>query len=178
MSLKSFLFAPSITHPRGSPLPSVKRLRFMPCLARSVGLGPLFFPPKRRFTHRSIHRTEAPINASQLVVAFETLLPELPEYSCFPPFLKPAVGRARGTQARGVEGIPLASRLEHKEDGIHRAPVVNAPSVASQWVMGDVPWQERLDLRPQSVGYEKVLADSGSCGGFHAYSISPFGIGS
>jgi hypothetical protein len=100
--LKSFLFAPSITHPMGMPLPSVKRLRFMPCLARSVGLGPLFFPRQGRFAPRPIHRTEAPINAFQFVVALETLLPERPEYARLAPLLEPAVGGARGADARCV----------------------------------------------------------------------------
>jgi hypothetical protein len=43
--------------------------------------------------------------------------------------------------------------------------------VASQWVMGDVLWQERFDLFPESIRDEKVLADSGSCDGFHAYIL-------
>jgi hypothetical protein len=57
--LKSFRFAPSTAMPIGTPCPSVSRLRFAPCFARSVGFGPLFFPSKRRFCHRSIHRTKA-----------------------------------------------------------------------------------------------------------------------
>src|SRR5688572_19055913 len=42
-SLKSTVFAPSTASPRGTPYESVSTLRLVPDLARSVGLGPLFF---------------------------------------------------------------------------------------------------------------------------------------
>ena len=48
------------------------------------------------------------------------------------------MGGARGTDARSVQSIPLASCFENEEDGIHRASVVNAFSVASQRVMRDM----------------------------------------
>src|SRR5919199_4876846 len=35
--------------PIGTPCPSVSRLRFAPCFARSVGFGPLFSPPSGAF---------------------------------------------------------------------------------------------------------------------------------
>ena len=89
--LKSFRFAPSMARPIGMPCPSVSKLRFTPCFARSVGFGPLFFPRKRCFPHRSIHGTEAPVNALQFVVFPKALLPELFEYSCLVPFLESAV---------------------------------------------------------------------------------------
>src|ERR687888_422444 len=69
-------------------------IRFAPCFARSVGLGPLFFPSKGRFCHRSIHRTEAPVDALQFVVSLKASLPEFSEYPRFIPFLEPAVGGA------------------------------------------------------------------------------------
>ena len=92
--LKSLRFAPSTATPIGTPCPSVSRLRFAPCFARSVGFGPLFFPSKGRFCHRSIHRTEAPVDALQFVVSLQASLPEFSEYPRFIPFLEPAVGRA------------------------------------------------------------------------------------
>src|SRR5439155_19045974 len=54
MSLWSFRFAPSIVSPTGTPAPSVRRLRLVPSLARSVGFGPVFFPAQRGFgsSHR------------------------------------------------------------------------------------------------------------------------------
>ena len=36
------------------PLASVRTLRFVPCLPRSVGLRPLVFPPERRLRHRAV----------------------------------------------------------------------------------------------------------------------------
>ena len=89
--LKSFRFAPSTAMPIGIPFPSVSKLRFAPCFARSVGFGPLFFPAKGRFRHRSVHRAETPVDAFQFVVSFEAFLPELFEYSRFIPLLEPAV---------------------------------------------------------------------------------------
>ena len=45
-SLQSFLFAGATTTARGIPAPSVRRLRLVPLLARSVGLGPVASPPR------------------------------------------------------------------------------------------------------------------------------------
>src|SRR5437764_9062519 len=45
-SFLSWRLAPSIVRPMGTPCPSVSRLRFTPLLPRSVGLGPVFSPPK------------------------------------------------------------------------------------------------------------------------------------
>lgn len=83
-----------MTHPMGIPLPSVSRLRFTPCFARSVGFGPLFFPCQRRFRHRSIYGTEPPVDAFQFIVSLEALLPELSEYSRLVPFLESTMGGA------------------------------------------------------------------------------------
>ena len=75
----------------GTPPPSVSTRRFVPGFARSVGIGPLFFPSKRRLRHHSIPGTETPVNAFEFVVPFQALLPELFEYSSAIPFLRPTV---------------------------------------------------------------------------------------
>ncbi len=98
------------------------------------------------------------------------LLPELPEHSCLAPLLESAVGRARRAEACYVQSVPLASRFEHEEDGVHRAPVINTLSVAPQRVMGDMLWQERFDLFLESVGDEKSLRTLG----FFAVFIGTF----
>src|SRR3982751_7124505 len=74
--LKSLRVAPSAATPIGPPCPSVSRLRFAPCFARSVGFGPLFFPSKRRFCHRPIHRTESQVYALPLVVSLKGFFPK------------------------------------------------------------------------------------------------------
>src|SRR3954469_12193452 len=63
----SLRFAPSTTTPMGMPCPSVNRLRLVPLLARSVGLGPVFFPAERRFGHCAVHGLPLPIEADPLV---------------------------------------------------------------------------------------------------------------
>src|SRR2546423_14784431 len=45
-SFISWRCAPSIVSPIGTPCPSVSTLRLTPLLPRSVGLGPVFSPPK------------------------------------------------------------------------------------------------------------------------------------
>ena len=64
----SCVFAPLVVMPKGMPLPSVNRLRLVPPLARSVGFGPVFFPPERGFGHGPVHALPTPIDALQIVV--------------------------------------------------------------------------------------------------------------
>jgi hypothetical protein len=45
-SFMSCRLAPSTATPKGTPRPSVSKLRLTPCLARSVGFGPVSSPPK------------------------------------------------------------------------------------------------------------------------------------
>jgi hypothetical protein len=44
------------------------------------------------------------------------------------------MGRTTGTEARLVQRIPLATRAEHKKDGIHRFPIIDARPMAPQRV--------------------------------------------
>ncbi len=61
VSFMSCLFAPSTASPMGMPLPSTRRLRLVPDFRRSVGLGPVYFSPKRSLRHRSIHSLPFPV---------------------------------------------------------------------------------------------------------------------
>src|SRR6478735_8654009 len=72
-SLKSFRFAPATTTDRGMPLASVSRLRLVPPFARSVGLGPVFFPPERRLGHRAVHGEPSPVDSNEFVVCEQCL---------------------------------------------------------------------------------------------------------
>src|ERR1035437_4403182 len=108
--LQSCRLAPSMPKPMGTPDASVSRLRLAPSLARSVGLGPLFFPAKRGFGHRAIHRLPRPTDAIQFVIFLQAQRPEPLEHPGGRPLLEPQVRRAAGTKARLVQVVPLAAR--------------------------------------------------------------------
>src|SRR5919109_4902763 len=122
-SFISCRLAPSTASPTGTPWPSVNRLRLTPPLARSVGFGPVFFPPERRLGHRAVHAQPGPVNTLQLVKPGHTRLPEFQEDIRFHPGLKPVVGGGLGTQLGLVQGFPLASRPEDVKNGIGTATV-------------------------------------------------------
>jgi hypothetical protein len=67
------------------------RHRFTPSLARSVGLGPVFFPAERRLRHRAVHCEPRPVDPFELVVLQEAALPELKENAGVSPSLEPAM---------------------------------------------------------------------------------------
>src|SRR3972149_6359228 len=77
VSFISCLFAPSTASPTGMPLPSTRRLRFVPDFRLSVGLGPVYFSPERRFGHRSIHRLPLPVKPFLRVILLQPFLPSL-----------------------------------------------------------------------------------------------------
>src|ERR687891_2290815 len=111
-SFMSCRLTPSTTRPRGTPWPSVSRLRLTPPLPRSVGFGPVFFPPEGRFAHRPVQAQPRPVNALQLVKPVHASLPEFQEYLSFDPLLEPVVGRGLGTQLGLLQGFPLATRSQ------------------------------------------------------------------
>src|ERR687886_2322448 len=96
-SFMSCRLAPSTATPIGTPCPSVSRLRLTPCLPRSVGFGPVFFPPKRCLRHRSVHTQPVPVNALQLVKLFHSCKPEFLEDPRLDPLLEAVVGGGLGT---------------------------------------------------------------------------------
>src|SRR5438105_2787672 len=73
--LKSLRLAPAMARPTGTPDLSASKLRLTPSLARSVGLGPVVFPPERRFGHRAVHREPSPVDTLELVIIQEPSLP-------------------------------------------------------------------------------------------------------
>ena len=124
------------------PWPSVNRLRLTPPLARSVGFGPVFFPPERRLGHRPVHAQPVPRDALQLVKLFHPRLPEFQENVRFDPCLKPIVGRGFGTQLSLLQGCPLAARAEHIENGIGTAAIWYTWTPATK-AMGIYPDREQ-----------------------------------
>src|SRR5713101_939234 len=149
--LKSFLLAPSMARPTGTPLASTRMLRLVPSLALSVGLGPVFFPSQGSLGHRSVHGEPFPVDAFQLVIGQEASSPKFQEDARLQPLLEAPVGRGARTNSRGVQSVPLAPGAEHKENGIHRRSVWNSRIVATERVRG-TRRQQWLHQRPQFVG--------------------------
>jgi hypothetical protein len=119
---------------------------------------PTFFPPKRRLGHRSIHGEPCPVNASQGIVFSHATRPQLKEYASRRPFLEATMGRATGTEAGVIQGIPLATGAKDEEDSIHGLAVIHARPMAPQGVRF-ARWEQRLDVLPQLVRNMPITAD-------------------
>jgi hypothetical protein len=113
-SLKSLTLAPAISSPSGTPAPSVSRLRFVPCLALSVGLRPLPSPPRGGFRHRSVGGQPLPLEAFQAVVFHEPLPPQFEEETRLAPLAEAPVGGRAATDPGPVERVPLTARPQHE----------------------------------------------------------------
>ncbi len=149
--LKSFRLAPSIASPNGIPYPSVRRLRFVPFFARSVGLGPVFFPTERGLAHRTVHREPLPVNTYQPIKGEEPLLPEFKEDTSFDPLKKAAMCARARAQPSAVQRVPLHSRPQHQQDGVHRLTVGFLRIMAPQWMRLAGLRKQRLNQRPEHV---------------------------
>src|SRR5262245_11402660 len=119
------------------PAPSTSRLRLTPNLPRSVGFLPVFFPPEGCLGHAPVHAQPGPIDPLQLVVLQQPGLPQFQEHAGADPFLKAIVRGGTGTDAGGVQRLPLAASPQSKEDGVGahairlpRSPTAEAVSVA------------------------------------------------
>src|SRR5690242_6426407 len=156
--LKSLRLAPATHKPTGTPPASTSNERLVPPLARSVGLGPVFFPRQGRLAHRPIHRKPTPINAVKGVVLGQTGLPEAHKKAVLDPGLKAIVGRRTGAEARGGERVPLATGSQHEKDGVGTLPVRHARPSAAKAVRVLVLRQERLHQRPKLVADPKASA--------------------
>lgn len=127
-------------------------LRFVPDLARSVGLGPLPFSPHRRFVHRAVHRLPTPVDPFGFVVGFQPQLPQLLEHARRAPLREASMGATAGADARGIQSIPLATRAQHEEDAIHGAPIRHPWAMTAQRMgLAGGRRQQGLDLGPQFV---------------------------
>jgi hypothetical protein len=78
-SLISLRLAGATTMAMGRPCPSVKTLRFVPSLPRSVGLGPVA-APQRRLGHRPIDALSGALQSRKVVVDLQRLGPEVREH--------------------------------------------------------------------------------------------------
>ncbi len=129
----------------------MSKLRLTPLLPRSVGLGPVFFPAQRRFGHRPVHTQPLPVNATEFIKLLNSGLPECEEDSRLHPLLKAIMGCRVRTQLGLIQGLPLATRSQHVEDGIGTV-AIRHPWASSPKAMGiHMHRQQRLQLRPQLI---------------------------
>src|SRR5882724_111894 len=128
----SLRLAPSTATPTGIPSPSTSRLRLTPCLARSVGLFPVFFPPEGSFGHAAIHAQPRPVEALEFIVGLQAGLPHRQKDAGLEPFLEAVVCRGARTKAGGIERLPLATGAEHKHNGFHAHAVRRSRSASTK----------------------------------------------
>lgn len=155
-SLKSLVLAPATQIPTGTPLPSTRSERLVPALARSVGLGPVFFPRQRTLGHRSIHTQPTPVDALEGVILRQARLPEAQKEACLYPLLKAVVRRGTRAQPGFRERVPLAARSQDKEDAIGTHPIRRPWPPAAKAVSVLVRGQERLHERPELIADRKA----------------------
>lgn len=101
------------------PCASVSRLRLTLPLPRSVGLGLVFFPSQECLGHRAIQRQPEPVDFPQRRCRQQPMYPEFLEHARLHPFLKTSMRRTAGTNTGAVQGIPLATRTQYKQNGVH-----------------------------------------------------------
>src|SRR5207245_2296109 len=153
----SLRLAPSTARPMGMPCASTNRLRLTPCLARSVGFLPVFFPPERRLGHAAVHAQPGPIEALPFIVGHQATLPHSLKNSGAYPFLKTIMGCGTRTEARGIQRFPLTAGSQHEENGLHANPV-RRPWPAATEAMGIyVLGEQCCDGLPQMVGNTPLI---------------------
>ena len=152
-AFESWTLAALRTTASGTPPRSTTRWRFEPCLPRSVGFGPAFWPPRGRAPPPSRARlatSRCGLPAPGGVQ--EGSVQALPDAGLVPlPQAAPA-GHTRAAAHLLREHLPRDARLEHEQDAGKRGPVVDARSTAPG--LGRFLGQERFYDRPQFVVHE------------------------
>lgn len=124
----------------------------MPGLARSVGLGPVFFPPEPGLAQPPVGRLPLPLGRPEFVALRDQQGPDLLEDAVSAPPLEPAVHRAVVAIFLG-QPVPLAAAAEAEEDAVDGRPPVDAvPAAMLLRRRRGVFEQNRLDPLPQLVG--------------------------
>src|SRR4051812_48813725 len=145
----STMLAPAITTPRGPPLPSVSKLFLVPCLPRSVGFLPVFFPPEPGLAQHRVGRLPLPVHPAELVALLDQHGPDLLEDAAPDPSLEPVVDRALGAIPLG-HLLPLAAAPHPEDDPIEHLPPVG--DVATGGLPGPVFLEDGLDPPPELIG--------------------------
>jgi hypothetical protein len=122
-----------------------------PFLARSVGFLPVFFPPEGRLGYAAVHAQPGPVDAFPVVVGQQAHLPHLLEDARRNPFLEAIVGGGTRAKAGGVQGLPLAARAQHEENGVHADAVGGTRPAAAEAMRVLVFGKQQGDALPQVV---------------------------
>src|SRR5262249_36761528 len=109
--------APSVTNARGIPAPSVRRLRLVPSLPRSVGLGPVAAPPKGALFMAPSRACQSQLSASQFIISQQLCQPQYFEEACLFPLLKTIMDSRAGSQFAG-QRVPLDTCTQNVNNGL------------------------------------------------------------
>src|SRR5262249_56710997 len=104
----SWTGAPAPTPPDGPPSRSTSRLCLLPFLARSVGLGPPFFPPEPGFAQSAVGALPVEVDVAQFSALGDQNRPETLHHAVVAPALEPAVDGAVTAELPG-QVVPLAA---------------------------------------------------------------------
>jgi hypothetical protein len=117
----------------GKPPPSVRTLRLVPTVARSVRFLWTFSlrggPWPWRHPSRAI-----PVHPFQDIVGYQAALPQHQEDASRRQLLETAMGGTTGADIHLGQCLPLAALAEHEENGIHRLPILDSGPMAPQGV--------------------------------------------
>src|SRR4051794_29735512 len=116
-SLQSGTLAPAITAPSGPPSASTSTLFLVPTLPRSVGFGPVFFPPEPGLAQHPVGALPLPVHRPDLVALLDQDGPHLLEDAVAAPPLEPAMDRAVVAEPLG-QLVPLAAGSEAEDDAV------------------------------------------------------------
>lgn len=148
-SVKSTRLAPATGSPTGMPAASVSRLRLLPPLAQSVGLGPVFslragaFDKLRPWTASSSRsrRMRRSIAASGPTPSRRPVPRSTPETADAP---------KSSNRCRRPQRVPLTTRSQHEQNRLHRIAIGHPRVVATPRTPGPRR-QQGFDLCPQLV---------------------------
>jgi hypothetical protein len=119
---------------------------------------PLFSPTQWRFGHRPVKCQPTPVQAFQIVIVAQRFFPQAYKQALSFPFLKPRVGCGAFAKTCGVQGFPLATSAQNKENAVQDFSVGYPLAVTTQGVLFLLAhWQQRLNPFPQRIGNQKLL---------------------
>ena len=110
---------------------------------RSVGLGPVFYPPSGAFVIAPSMTGKPPVDALQFVEPLDARLPELGKTPAADPCLKAIMGGRMGHQFGLIEGLPLTAGAQDRRWHPHRADPT-ARATAAKTVGVHMDWQKGL----------------------------------
>src|SRR5947209_12278889 len=117
---------------------------------------PFFFPAQGGFRHRPVHTQPLPVNPTEFIKLLDSGLPEGEEDAGLHPLLKAIMGRRVRTQLGLIQGLPLASRAQHVEDGIGTVAIRHPWASSSKAMRIHMHRQQRVQLRPQLIRNAKA----------------------